>query len=851
MIRHYLKSAFRNLLKNKLYSILNIAGLSIGIAVTIMIFSYIWFEHSFDRFHTNASQIYRVVQHYQIIDNERRVGGTSYELASILKESFPEIEHITRINYFQTNQEVEININGNKFIESQKGDNLVRADNAIFKIFDLVLAQGDTETALEDPYSIIITEEEADKFFGNKNPMGEVIYIRRVLDDKGQNYKITGIAKKMPDNSHFQFKYLIPQEEDPWYWFKYANSFTHTYFTLSENYPAKHLEDKLPDLVKKYFVSDIEDWSSLSFEDWQKSGGYWKLGLQQLKDIHLDNQHYDSHLIKKGSIGQIKTYMAIALLIIFLACINFITLSTAQARTRAMEIGVRKVNGASQKQLVRQFLVESISLSLITLLMALVLVKLFSSYFENLLEIQNSFDYAGLLFILISLLIVTLIVGVISGSYPAFFLSSFKPVNVLNRRFSEKIKGITIRNSLVVFQFIISIILIISSVSIFKQFLFMQNKEMGFDKENIVILEDMYSRLWMQFNKEWTPEEMTVQLTRFKQELLKNPNIIDASYARSIQGSSRVGYDAYHVRTEEDLPEKVSTINATFIDYNYLNVFGLEMIAGRNYRKTSTFPARVQGVILNEKAVKYLGLKNPVGKHIYIENWHESITNKEGELQWVKKEAKFPIIGVFKDFHTHNLYRPIAPTMYMPLYKGDHMSGRMAVKFFPGNTSENISFLKKIWNETSAIQPLKFSFFDQEFEAMYKKEKRLAQIFTFFSILAIFIACLGVFGLSVLTISNRTKEIGIRKVNGVTIGEIMVMLNKDFVKRFAVAFVIACPIAYYFIQRWLENFAYRTTLSWWVFALAGGFTLVITLFTVSWQSWKAAVRNPIEALRDE
>jgi putative ABC transport system permease protein len=379
----------------------------------------------------------------------------------------------------------------------------------------------------------------------------------------------------------------------------------------------------------------------------------------------------------------------------------------------------------------------------------------------------------------------------------------------------------------------------------------MQNKDLGFDKENIVVLDEMFSRLWLKFNREWTPQEMTIQLTRFKQELLKNPNVIDASYARSVQGSSRVGYDSYQVRVEGDSPEKISTINTTAIDYNYLNVFGLEMIAGRNFRKTSTFPETVEGIILNERAVKYLGFKNPVGKHIYIKNWQDLITNEEGELQWVKKETQFPIIGVFKDFHTHNLYSPIRPTMYMPLYKGSYMSGRMAVKFFPGNISKNISFLKKTWNEFGAIRPLKFSFFDQDLDTMYKKEKRLAQIFAFFSILAIFIACLGIFGLSVLTIANRTKEIGIRKVNGATSNEIMYMLNKEFVKRVIISFIIACPIVYYFIYKWLENFAYRTSLSWWVFALAGAMALIIVLLTVSWQSFKASIQNPVEALRDE
>ncbi|MCK5441085.1 MAG: ABC transporter permease, partial [Maribacter sp.] len=419
MIIHYLKTAFRNLVRNKFYTIINVAGLSIGIAVAILLLSYCWFELSFDRFHDKKDQIYRVVQDFRIIDKETKRGGTCYELAAVLKETFPEINHVSRLNYYRsTQQDIEITINGKKFIESRKGENLVQADNDIFKIFDIELVQGDTETALEDPSSIIITEEEARKYFGDENPMGSIISIKRVLDEKGQNYKITGIAKKMPDNSHFEFKYMIPIGENPWTRWKFANSWTLTYLTLTEDYPTENLEKMFPELVKNYFTSGIEARFSMSYEDWKKSGGYWNLRLQALKDIHLDGQYSDSHLIKKGKITQIKIYAAIAFLIIFLACINFITLSISQSGTRAMEVGMRKVNGASRKQLIWQFLFESVLLSLIALLVAITIVKLFSSYFNELLEIQNSFNNVGIAFILIALFLVILIVGVFSGSYP-------------------------------------------------------------------------------------------------------------------------------------------------------------------------------------------------------------------------------------------------------------------------------------------------------------------------------------------------------------------------------------------------------------------------------------------------
>ncbi|NQU54585.1 MAG: ABC transporter permease [Bacteroidetes bacterium] len=845
MFKNYLKIAYRNLIKQKLHSTINITGLAIGMAVSILILSYVWFHLSFDRFHSKSDQTYRVVQSFKINEKERNWGRTSYTLAAVLREEFPEIIHVARLNHYENNADIEININGKKFIEKRRGENLVRADNDIFKIFDIVLVQGDSETALEDPNSIIITEDVSRKYFGNENPMGNVINIRSVKDEKVFDFKITGVARKMPDNSHFEFKYLIPQEKSPWYWYKYASGYTYTYLTLPVDYPIEDLESKFPGIVKKHFTSDIEDWASVPYKDWLKSGGYWTLQLQGLKNIHLDQHYHSTHLVKKEDSSQVRLYSLIALFIIVLACINFVTLSTAKSGIRAKEVGVRKVNGAKRVQLIWQFLTESILLSIIALVFAVLMVLLFYKPFSKLLEIQTSFNTTVIVFMVSALFILTLLVGVIAGSYPAFFLSAFKPVNVLKGQLLGKMKGMKIRNSLVIFQFVISMVLIISSIVVYKQFVYMQNKDLGFDKGNIVIVKEVAARLWLK-DRGISQEERITRMETFKQELLKNSNVTNVSYARSIQGTQGVGYDLFAVKAEGALPEKKSSVNVTHVDHDYKNLFALEIADGKNFKKSLLTPQIIEGVIINEKAANFLELKNPVGKYIYFDKWYVLIEGK-----WVGRKAQFPIIGVFKDFHTHNLHQAIQPTIYFPLHRGDGVSNFISVRFMPGNIRNNIAFLEKKWEEMGAIQPLEYSFFDQEFDNLYRKEKKLAQVFTFFSILALFIACLGIFGLAALTAEQRTKEIGIRKVVGASEKNVVLLLSRIYLKLLIVASLLACPVGYFIMHRWLQEFPFRIKQGADIFILTEIIVLVIVVSSVSYYLVKAAFTNPVRTLKYE
>ncbi len=850
MIKMYLKLALRNLLRNKIYSFIIIAGLSIGMAVAILILSYVWFERSFDRFNSKYDQIYRVVQSTRVLDEELDHGMTGLGLAPALKEEFPEILHITRLSCWSS--EIEISHNEKKIIKKEGDNSFVYADNDIFKIFDIELIHGDKKTALQDPNSIILIEEESRKLFGNENPIGKLINIHSVVEEgrnNDLNLKVTGVAKAMPDNSHFEFKYLISHEKNyrlsAW---PFTPPLDDTYLTLPVDYPTEDLENKFPEFVRKYFASEIGKQYSTTYDDWLESGGYWKLRLQPLKDVHLNKVSYvEGFMIKKGNLFHVQLLTIIALLIIILASINFITLSIAKSGTRAKEVGVRKVNGATKRQLIWQFLIESILLSIVALLFAVIMIRIFSESFNKLLEIQNPFGTAGFVYIFTALFVLILIVGVIAGSFPAFFLSSYRPVNVLKGQPLEKGKGMTIRNSLIVFQFIFSIVLIVSSVMVYKQLVYIDNKELGFQKENIVIIKDLIGMYYEEPNL--SQDARQLKFATLRQEILKHPAVVNATLMSAMPGNSARNFNM-NIRPEGATTDAEIGITSTKIDGAYLDVFGLELATGQNFKKELTIPQNVEGVIINEKAAHLFEFKNPVGKYIEAEI-RKNITTAEGKKKHVREKEQLPIIGVFKDFHNRDLYEDMTPTIFFPQYNDDYFGYFMAVRFLPGNISDNVSFLETTWNNIAVRQPFEYEFFDKELENQYHKERKLVQILGFFTLLAIFIACLGIYGLAAFAAAKRTKEIGIRKVNGATIKEVILMLNKDFVKWVAIAFVIACPIAYYVMSKWLENFAYKTALSWWVFALAGLSTLIIAILTVSWQSYRAATRNPVEALRDE
>ncbi|MDX1284958.1 MAG: FtsX-like permease family protein, partial [Draconibacterium sp.] len=534
---------------------------------------------------------------------------------------------------------------------------------------------------------------------------------------------------------------------------------------------------------------------------------------------------------------------------ITLACINFITLSTARSGIRAKEVGIRKVSGSKKMHLISQFLTESVLLSLIALVFAVLMVVIFFRPFNSLLEIQKS---SGIVFITIALLVVAFVVGVVAGSYPAFVLSAFKPVNVLKGQLSEKIKGGVIRNSLVVFQFIISIILIVSSIVVYKQFVYMQNKDLGFDKENIIILKNAWALFW-QDRENMSIESREHRAISFRQEILKQSNVINATYTGNVPGVYRItesgaGYQwDFRFRLEGEPSDVSNGMPYTYIDHAYLDVFGLEMAAGEYFRE---YPlSQAETAIINETAVNKFGLNDPVGKYLYIKK-PKYITNREGEQERVMVEFPTLITGVFKDFHNRELKQGIKETLYFPIPEG-RTEQFLAIRFLPGNISENIAFLKNTWEKFGMERPFNYSFFDQEFENLYNKEKRLAHIFTFFTLLAIFIACLGIFGLAAFTAEQRTKEIGIRKAMGASIQNIVEILSRIYMKLILVAVLFACPIGFILMNKWLLNFPFRTNVGVIVFVLTILVTLIIVISSVSYHSIKAAMTDPARTLKYE
>jgi putative ABC transport system permease protein len=808
MLKNYIKIAFRNLKRYKGYSLINIAGLATGIACCLLILLLVRDDLRFDRFHEHKSQIYRVI----VQEPGRFYMGLDYfavtpaPLASALKEEYPEVIAATKI--YQSN-DVIMSTKDKRFYE----DGFLWADDRFFDIFTFPFLRGDPSKALSEPYSMVISERMAHKYFGDEDPIGKIMALSNRYD-----FTVAGIMKDIPQNSHLRFDFLaslmtlksIRGQED--YLERWGNYAYYTYILLPEGYSPKDLENKLPGFVEKYMGDRLR---RMRQQDPTRQAS--RFFLQPLKRIHLYS-HINFEVSPNSDIRQIYLLSALALVILIIACINYMNLATARSAIRAREVAMRKVIGAQRRQIIRQFIGESLFLSFIVILLAAILVELFLPVFNSILSKSIRLHFFHDWDFFLGLICVALVLGIISGSYPAFFLSSFQPSAVLKGSTKADIKGSTLRRILVIFQFAASIALVISTVIIYSQITYIRNKKLGFNREQVVVLPVR-------------DRELSENHEPFKHELLQNPAVFGCTASTWLPNNIRTNVgDTIWEGMEEGADLQVYLLE---VDYDFIGLFEIKLVEGRNFSRE--FSTDSQAYIINETARKIFG-------------WEKALGKRFGFRRRLETEEIGQVIGVVEDFHFLSLNQEIQPLV---IHLAENPAPYLSSKISTENIAGTIGFLEEKWKKFSPNYPFEYFFLDDDFEKMYRSEMRLGKTFMSFTVLAVFIACLGLFGLASFTSEQRTKEIGVRKVLGASVSHIVVLLSKEFPKWVLIASFIAWPVAYYTVSRWLQSFAYRISIGIWAFLLGTGLALLVAMITVSFKATRAALTNPADALRYE
>jgi len=797
MIKNYFKIAFANLMRNKVYSLINIVGLAIGITACILIMLYVQSELSYDKFHEKADRIYRVNLFGVLNGDVINSSVTCPPLAKTMQNEIPEVEEALRLTFI----EPVIRHNNDVFNEKK----WCYTDANFFKIFSATFIKGNQENALSQPNTVVLTESTAKRYFGEDNPIGQLIRMGETRE-----YEVTGVIKDYPENSHIKPDFLASMKGlDVDKNMNWIQNMIHTYILIKEGYTKQDVDAKLEGLVEKYVGPAVKQAMGITFEKLKSQGMKYKWYAQPLVKIHFDRE-VKPMTESSGNKSYMIIFLIIAVFILAIACINYMNMSTARSAKRAKEVAVKKSFGSSRNLLIAQFLSESVLVTLLAMVLAMVFINLLLPEFNNLIDKQLVFNYLNNVKTIPLMLAFGIAIGIIAGSYPAFFLASYNPVKVLKGISKSEGGNAKLRSGLVIFQLIVSIGLFSGSFFISKQLSFLQHKELGFNKENLLII-----------NK---ANYLGNQLSSFKKELLTQPGILKVTNSSSIPGRFNSSNSYFHHSVDD-----TRGINTFWSDYDFINTYQIELTEGRFFEEGNQFNDK--SVVLNETAIKQLNIEDPIGKQIY------SGTKTE--------DNSLTIIGVIKDFHSQSLHEKMSPFVLIN-GGGEYLSIRVT-----GDIQQNLEVIKQTWDKFAKGQVFDYVFFDEDFGRLYKAEVRTRKIVSIFSALAILIACLGLLSLAAFIAEQRTKEIGIRKVNGATIGEILFALNNKFMKWVAIAFIIATPITYYIMNNWLENFAYKTTLSWWVFALAGVAALFISLVTVTLISWKAATRNPVESLRYE
>jgi putative ABC transport system permease protein len=807
MINNFFKIAIRNLVKNKIFSFINIFGLAMGLACCMFIALYVYNELAYDRYPEKADQMYRVEINATGNGTVETYPNVDIAVGEGMKNAFPEVQSYTRL---LNSREIFVKQGPIQFKEK----NLAYVDSNFMQLFSIPLIEGNIKTALKEPNSIVLTKAFAKKYFGNEEPLG------KSLIEGITTFKVTGMIDKVPNNSHFHFDAFMSMSTRGFTQQTWSNIGFYTYLVLNVGANPKKLEAKFPELVRKYVVPEIVHDMGVSLAEAQKSVNTFRFFLQPLTRIHLySNTKYE--LEANGDIKYVYTFSALAVFIMLLACVNFINLSTAGSAKRAREVGIRKVMGSEKKQLVLQFLVESILLAYCAILFALIIVYALMPYFNQLAGKQVRFDFFFSYQSIIAILLLGLLVGILAGIYPAFFLSSFNTIRVLKGASSTTTNHKSIlRSGLVVFQFAVSTGLIIATIIVYQQLHYMQDKRLGYDKEQVLYLQDAY-----------VLGDRNVQ-TAFKQTLLKDNRIVNASIGTNVPGNPDMDGTQIYPKDKKS-NENDAEIHADIfhIDYDYISTLGIHMSAGRNFSKD--FPTDSFAIIINEAAVRDLGWgnQNPLNKTIVTSGQHA-----------------YTVIGVVSDFHYVSVKQKIAPLM---MRLGTVYRTGLIVKIKTADTRSLLADLKKQWDVFNPGAPFAYYFLDDQFASLYASEQKTGQIFTSFAVVAIIIACLGLFGLATYITQQRSKEIGIRKIFGASVRDVLVLVSKEFLLLVFLAFVIAVPVAWWGMHAWLRDFAYRINIGWWVFLTAGMTVLIIAVLTVSFQAIKAAIANPVKSLRTE
>ena len=806
MFRNYLKIAFRNLRKYKAISFINLFGLAVGFTCCLLILAYILNEVSYDKQHPYADRTYRISRSFHNDEGVEslHLGAIAPAFGPYLKTAFPEIEKMTRT---LSNGNTSFVYEDKRFYE----DRVFFADESFTDVFKIEVIRGNAKTALAEPYSVMLTEELARKYFGAEDPVNKVVRL-----DNNLPCKVAGVYKSFPSNVHFHPEVLISfntlkdsavygEERLRTSW---GNNAFFTYIVLPQNYDYKKLEARMPAFLDKYYHFPGEPAGFVGSKTTH-------LYLWPLTDIHL-RSHLDDEAEENGDIKRVYIFSIVALFILLIACINYMNLSTARSVLRAKEIGIRKAVGAERREIILQFLSESVLLAYVAIFLAILLTAILlpwlNSFSGSDLHMQSLLQWK----VLLPLLLTPLVIGIFSGMYPALFMSSFEPVKVLKGLF--KVGGnLSLRKALVVAQFAVSIVLIITTAIVFQQLRYMQEKSLGFDKDRVITM----------FNT----AAFGNRFESFRQELLQHPGVKEVGRSSRIPSGRLLDAMGIGVPAGDSMLFLQLDVKYLSVDYNFIPTYGFRLAAGRNY--SSAYTTDSSNFVVNEATVKAIGFKSA----------QDAI---DKPIQYGGRKGK--IIGVVKDFHFESLHQQI-PALLMTVIPNQY--GRISIKLSGNNLPVTLETVEATWRKFLPEVPYDFTFIDENFAQLYESEQRQKTIFTSFAAIAIFIACLGLFGLSAFTISQRIKEIGIRKVLGAEVSSIVGLLSKDFLKLVAIAALIAFPIAWYAMHNWLSDFAYRIGIPWWIFLAAALIACVIAFLTISFQAIKAATANPVKSLRSE